>query len=226
VPIVNFYDFSANFGNCRTEGGVDFRSGKKPEALIELILNRFSKPGDLILDSFAGSGTTGATAHKMNRRWIMIELGEQADTHIVPRLKRVTSGEDNTGISKGQKWTGGGGFKYFKLGESLFVEDDELRLTVVNPKMYNGPLIRAVLKIEGFKLLNPDNALHGIAGRTVAHVTEQYINQSYVDVLLGEVGKQADFIVIYAKTISSKLNLPDNIEIRRMPEVLLRKFKV
>jgi adenine-specific DNA-methyltransferase len=185
-----------------------------------------TQPGDKVLDSFAGSGTTGAVAHKLGRKWIMIEMGNHANTHIVPRLKRIVDGTDNSGISKIIDWKGGGGFKYFELGDSLFVQDDELRLTILNPKMYNGPLIRAVLKVEGFKLFNPDNALHGIAGRTVAHVTEQYINQNYIDVLLGEVGNQADFIVIYAKTISSKLNLPDNIEVRRMPDVLLSKFKV
>ena len=92
--------------------------------------------------------------------------------------------------------------------------------------MYNGPLIRAVLKVEGFKLLNPDNGLHGISGRTIAHVTEQYLNQDYIDVLLREVGDAADYLIIYAKTISSKIKLPENVEVRRIPDVLLRRFKV
>ena len=89
TPIENYYDFAANFGNCRHEGGVDFRSGKKPEALVELILKHFSNPGDLVLDSFAGSGTTAAVAHKMGRQWITIELAEQAVTHVVPRIQSV-----------------------------------------------------------------------------------------------------------------------------------------
>ena len=79
-PIENFYDLAANFGNCRHEGGVDFRSGKKPEALLEIILQHFSAPGDIVLDSFAGSGSTGAVAHKMGRRWIMVELGKSCKT--------------------------------------------------------------------------------------------------------------------------------------------------
>ena len=207
------------------EGYADFRRGKKPEALIQRILEIGSEDGDWVLDSFAGSGTTGAVAHKMGRKWIMVELENHAETHIIPRLKTVISGKDQSGISKEVSWNGGGGFKYFELGDSLFVRDRDLRLTVINPKMYNGPLIRAVLKIEGFRLLNPDNALHGISGKTVAHVTEQYLNQAYVDVLVNEVGAQADYLVIYAKTISNKLKLPESIEVRKIPDVLLRRFK-
>jgi adenine-specific DNA-methyltransferase len=86
-PIENFYNLAGSFGNCRHEGGVEFRSGKKPEALLEMILKYFSCPGDLVIDSFAGSGTTGAVAHKMGRRWIMVELGEHCDTHIVEKRR-------------------------------------------------------------------------------------------------------------------------------------------
>lgn len=179
-----------------------------------------------MLDSFAGSGTAGAVAQKKGRKWIMVEIGDHAETHIIPRMKQVSSGKDQGGISKMVGWKGGGGFKYFELGDSLFVRDEDLRLTVINPKMYNGVLIRAVLKIEGFRLKNPDNGLHGISGTTAAHVTEQYLTQEYVDTLLNEIGYQAKFLVIYAKTISSKLKVPNNVEIRRIPDVLLKKFNV
>lgn len=226
APIENFYDLAASFGNCRLEGGVDFRSGKKPEKLLEIILRHFSNENDLVLDSFAGSGTTGAVAHKMRRRWIMVEFGEHAKTHCLKRLDNVISGQDQTGISKEVSWKGGGGFKYFELGDSLFVRDSDLRLTVINPKMYNGALIRAVLKIEGFRLVNPDNGLHGKSGTTAAHVTEQYLNQEYVDAALNEINDQAKFVVIYAKTVSRKLKLPDNVEVKRIPDILLKKFTV
>jgi adenine-specific DNA-methyltransferase len=156
----------------------------------------------------------------------MVELGEHAETHCVKRLQNVISGRDQTGISKDVDWKGGGGFKYFILGDSLFVRDNDLRLTVINPKMYNGALIRAVLKIEGFKLLHPDNALHGISGTTIAHVTEQYLSQEYIDMLLNEIGEQAKFVIIYAKTISSKLKMPENVEVKRIPDILLKKFTV
>lgn len=225
-PIENFYDLAANFGNCRHEGGVEFRSGKKPEKLLEIIIRHFSNEGDYVLDSFAGSGGTGAVAHKMSRNWIMVEFGEHAQTHCIKRLQNVISGKDQTGISKDVGWKGGGGFKYFELGDSLFVRDDDLRLTVINPKMYNGALIRAVLKIEGFKSVNPDNGLHGLSGTTAGHVTEQYLTQDYIDTLLNEIGDQAKFVVIYAKTVSSKLKLPENVEVKRIPEVLFKKFNV
>ncbi|GJQ23821.1 MAG: site-specific DNA-methyltransferase [Candidatus Brocadia sapporoensis] len=100
TPIENFYDLAGSFGNCRTEGSVDFRGGKKPEILIHRILSHFSNPGDIVLDSFLGSGTTAAVAHKMNRRWIGIELGEHCHTHCLPRLRKVVDGTDQGGISK------------------------------------------------------------------------------------------------------------------------------
>ena len=108
APIENYYDLAAQFGNCRHEGGVEFRSGKKPELLLHTLLKHFSKPGELVLDCFAGSGTTGAVAHKMGRRWIMIESGEHCHTHIVPRMKKVIDGEDRSGVTADTGWVGGG----------------------------------------------------------------------------------------------------------------------
>ncbi|MGE4091147.1 MAG: site-specific DNA-methyltransferase [Candidatus Binatia bacterium] len=95
------------------EGGVDFTNGKKPEALLKRIIGMTTQPGDWVLDAFAGSGTTGAVAHKMGRRWIMIESGEHCHTHIIPRLKRVVDGTDRSGISRTVGWKGGGGWRYF-----------------------------------------------------------------------------------------------------------------
>ncbi|MEW6298491.1 MAG: site-specific DNA-methyltransferase [Thermodesulfobacteriota bacterium] len=100
------------------EGGVDFTNGKKPEALLKRIVGMATRPGDWVLDAFAGSGTTGAVAHKMGRRWIMIESGEQCHTHILPRLRRVIDGVDRGGISHTVGWKGGGGFRYFRLAPS------------------------------------------------------------------------------------------------------------
>ena len=126
VPIENFYDLSGSFGNCRHEGGVEFRSGKKPEKLLEKILTYFSKPNDLILDSFLGSGGTCASAHKMNRKYIGIEIGNQAQTHAHKRLLNVVDG-DQTGISIEQNWQGGGGFKFYKLGEAVFDSEGQIQ---------------------------------------------------------------------------------------------------
>lgn len=93
--------------------------GQKPEALIERVLALSTEEGDLVLDCFGGAGTTLAVAQKMNRRWIGVEVGRHSETHIIPRLKRVLSGEDRTGISGPANRAGGGGFKYYSLGESV-----------------------------------------------------------------------------------------------------------
>ena len=95
----------------------------KPERLIQRILTLATNEGDLVLDSFLGSGTTAAVAHKMNRKWIGIELGEHCHTHCLPRLKKVVDGTDQGGISKTVNWQGGGGFKYYYLAPSLLKED-------------------------------------------------------------------------------------------------------
>ena len=97
----------------------------KPERLIHRIIHIATNPGDLVLDSFLGSGTTTAVAHKMGRRWIGIEMGEHAKTHCAVRMKKVVDGEQG-GISKAVKWQGGGGFRYYELGEAILNEDGSL----------------------------------------------------------------------------------------------------
>ena len=115
------------------------------EEFIELATN----PGDLVLDSFAGSGTTGAVAHKMGRRWIMVEVGEHAKTHIVPRLRKVIDGDDAGGVTKDVAWQGGGGFRYYRLAPSL-MEQDRWGNWVIN-KAYNAEMLtEALCKLEGF----------------------------------------------------------------------------
>ena len=132
LPVPNFYNHADAFGNCRLEGGADFRSGKKPEAWIGFLLERFSNPGDLILDSFLGSGTTAAVAHKMGRRYIGVEMGEHAVTHCAPRLNKVIKGEQG-GISKGVGWKGGGGFRFYRLGPPVFDENGQIQQDVRFP---------------------------------------------------------------------------------------------
>ena len=111
----------------------------KPEKLLKRILDVSTLPGDLVLDSFAGSGTTGAVAHKMGRRWIMVELGEHCHTHIIPRLKKVIDGDDKGGITEAVGWQGGGGFRYFRLAPSL-LETDKWGREVIS-KAYNAEML-------------------------------------------------------------------------------------
>ena len=115
-PLTSLWDDMLS-NNLHNEGGIDFPKGKKPEALIKRCLELATQPGDWVLDAFAGSGTTGAVAHKMRRRWIMVELGEHCHTHIIPRLRKVIDGEDTAGVSKATQWRGGGGFRYQRMAQ-------------------------------------------------------------------------------------------------------------
>jgi len=128
----------------------------KPERLINRILHIATNPGDLVLDSFAGSGTTGAVAHKMGRRWIMVELGEHCHTHIIPRLKKVIDGEDPGGITKAVGWKGGGGFRYYRLAPSL-LERDKWGNWVINEGYNSAMLTEALCKLEGFTYAPSDS---------------------------------------------------------------------
>lgn len=97
----------------------------KPEGLIQYVVESATNPGDLVLDSFLGSGTTAAVAHKMGRRWIGIEMGEHARTHCIPRLEKVITGEQG-GISAAVNWQGGGGFRFCTLGDPAFDADGRI----------------------------------------------------------------------------------------------------
>jgi adenine-specific DNA-methyltransferase len=106
--------------------GADVSFGTpKPERLMQRILHIASNPGDLVLDSFLGSGTTAAVAHKMGRRWIGIEMGNHAETHCKPRLDKVIAGEQG-GVSEAVGWTGGGGFRFYRLGAAIFDADGHI----------------------------------------------------------------------------------------------------
>lgn len=114
------------YNGISNEGGVKFKESKKPEKLIRRILEVANTTvGDLVIDVFGGSGTSFAVAHKMGRKWIGVEIGKHADTHILPRLKSVLNGSDQTGISKPVNWKGGGSFKYYHLGPSIIRQNED-----------------------------------------------------------------------------------------------------
>ena len=144
-----YWDYTAGTKNLTKEGSVEFPNGKKPEALIERIFNMATTQGDIVLDSFLGSGTTAAVAQKMGRRYIGVEMGNHAYTHCAVRLKKVIDGTDQGGISKAQNWKGGGGFRFYELAPSLLKEDKFGNL-VIN-KEYNADMLAAAMaKQEGF----------------------------------------------------------------------------
>lgn len=190
----------------------------KPERLLKRVIELASNPGDWVLDSFLGSGTTVAVAHKLGRKWIGIELGDHAETHCLPRLKRVVGGEDETGVSKQVGWKGGGGFRYCVLGESLFAKDQDTGLVMINPKYTNGPLVAAVCNLEDFRL-NNDSVFHGARGNILAHVTEDKVTQGYLDALVERLpsGKS---LVVYCLKRTTALDVPENVRIKRIPKEL------
>jgi adenine-specific DNA-methyltransferase len=223
-PIENFYDLAGSFGNCRNEGGVDFRSGKKPEALLNIILKHFSSRGDIILDSFAGSGSTGASAHKMGRRWIMVELGEHCHTHIIPRMQKVIDGTDQGGISKAVNWQGGGGFRYYKLAPSL-LEKDHWGNWVISKQYNPAMLTEALCKLEGFTYA-PSESLYWQQGYSTEsdyiYVTTQTLSAEQLQVLSDEVGAERSLLVLCG-AFKGNTERFSNLTIKKIPRAVLAK---
>lgn len=169
----------------------------KPERLIQRILHVATNPDDLVLDSFAGSGTTGAVAHKMGRRWIMVELGEHCHTHIIPRLKKVIDGEDKGGITEAFGWEGGGGFRYYRLAPSLIV-NDRWGNPVINPEYNAAQLAEALSKLEGFTYAPSEMHWwqHGHSSeRDFIYVTTQNLSSEQLQALSDEVGSDQSLLV-------------------------------
>jgi adenine-specific DNA-methyltransferase len=223
-PIENFYNLAGSFGNCRHEGGVEFRSGKKPEALLEIILKYFSRPGDLVIDSFAGSGTTGAVAHKMGRRWIMVELGEHCDTHIVPRLKRIIDGDDPSGVTEAAGWKGGGGFRYYRVAHSLLEKDRWGNWVIA--KDYNAAMLaEAVCKLMNFTYAPSESLywIHGHSSETDSiYVTTQSLTHAQLAAISDEVGENRS-LLICCKAFRANPDAFPNLTIKKIPQAVLRK---
>jgi adenine-specific DNA-methyltransferase len=229
TPIENFYDLAGSFGNCRHEGAADFRSGKKPEALLEIVLRHFSSPGDIVLDSFAGSGSTGAVAHKLGRRWIMVEIGDHCHTHIIPRLKLVIDGEDKTGVSESQGWKGGGGFRYYRLAPSLIV-NDRWGNPVINPAYNPAQLSEALCKLEAFSYAPSETRWwqHGHSSeRDFIYVTTQNLSAEQLQALADEVGEEQSLLVCCAAyhgvTAAKAAERWPNLTLKKIPKMVLTR---
>ncbi|MFZ2493212.1 MAG: site-specific DNA-methyltransferase [Thermoanaerobaculia bacterium] len=207
----------------RIFGRDDIFSTPKPERLLQRIIHIASDPGDIVLDSFAGSGTTGAVAHKMGRRWIMVELGEHAKTHIVPRLRKVVDGTDAGGITEAVDWKGGGGFRYFKLASSL-IEKDKWGNPVIN-KGYNADMLaEAVCKLEGFTYAPTD--IYWQQGysteRDFIYVTTQKLTRDQLQSLSDEVGEGRTLLVCCA-AFRAKPDAFANLTIKKIPHAVLSR---
>lgn len=194
----------------------------KPERLIERVLTIASDEGDLILDSFLGSGTTVAVANKMKRKWIGVEMGEAAYSCCKKRIDKVIDGEQG-GISKAVNWQGGGGYKFYELAPSLLVPNPKLpTIKQINPEYTFEMMCEAICKLEGFKY-KPDGKFQGKSSeQRFIHITKEFVNGEYVNSLLANLG-EGQSLLVYGTKIQSGLRLPDNIVVKKIPKDLLDK---
>ncbi|OQC11951.1 MAG: Modification methylase MboII [Firmicutes bacterium ADurb.Bin080] len=197
----------------------------KPERLIQRIIQLASNEDDIVLDSFLGSGTTSAVAHKMSRKWIGIELGNHANTHCLPRLKAVCDGTDQGGISKTHKWKGGGGFKFYNLAPSL-LNKDKYNQWVINPN-YNADLLAAAMaRQEGFSYSPDESVLWKQGFATENHfifTTTNTITCDVVEQILSEMKPDESLRICCTAFIEGCNEISNRIEIKKIPEVLLGK---
>lgn len=223
-PIANFLDMAGAFGNCRHEGGVEFRAGKKPEALLADLIQYFSMPGQLVLDSFAGSGTTGATAHKLGRRWIMVELLDSCHTHILPRMMSVIDGSDQSGASSMVNWKGGGGFRYYRMAPSL-LRRDRYGQWVINPEYNAEMLAEAMCKHMGFTYA-PSEEVYWMHGRSTEtdfiYVTTQTLTHEALGHLSEEIGEGRTLLVCCAAYLGNPAAF-QNLTVQKIPNAVLNK---
>lgn len=201
----------------------------KPERLLSHVVTIATNPGDIVLDSFAGSGTTGAVAHKMGRRWIMVELGEHCHTYVMPRLRKVIDGEDPGGITEGAGWQGGGGFRYYRLAPSLIVTD-RWGNPVINPEYNAAQLAEAIAKLEGFTYAPSETRWwqHGHSSeRDFIYVTTQNLAAEQLQALSDEVGPDQSLLVCCSafrgvKAAQAADRWP-NLTLKKIPKMVLAR---
>lgn len=195
----------------------------KPERLIERIIYIASDPGDIVLDSFLGSGTTAAVAHKMGRRYIGIEMGEHAYTHCKVRLDKVISGEDKGGITKSAGWTSGGGYRYYELAPSL-INEDPFGEPVINPD-YNADMLAAAMALhEGFSY-QPNSSLFWKQSvgneNSYLFVTTRHLNSPFLD-SIRDTMEEGEYLIIACRSFDRGLEKAyENITIKKIPQMLL-----
>jgi adenine-specific DNA-methyltransferase len=209
-------------GEVKSINSKNVFSTPKPERLIQRILTLGSNEGDIVLDSFLGSGTTAAVAHKMGRKWIGIEMGDHAYTHCKVRLDKVIDGSDQGGISKSVNWKGGGGYKFYELAPTL-IKTDKFGNPIIN-KEYNAEMLAAaVAKHEGF-VYNPDRIVYWKQAKqenSYLYTTTQHITADYLDSIYKEMTEN-EYLVIACKSFDAGVDrLYKNIKIKKIPQMLL-----
>lgn len=217
------------------EGDVKFPQSKKPERLVERILTMTTRENDLVMDSFAGSGTTGAVAHKMGRKWLMVEVGKHAEEKIMPRLQKIISGKDQTGISKDVNWKGGGGFKYYQLGESVIHEQD-MNWALKAEEMAEAVFLHFQYRPTEAKWMEKENMYLGkhqsaryhfaisFASREVKTLTAD-LYEKIVAELEKEKFKHLTIFTNVAVSVPPE-SLDDRILVKKIPAAILREYNL
>lgn len=222
-PLTTLWDDLLS-NNLHNEGSVKFPKGKKPESLIQRVLDLTTSTNDIVLDSFLGSGTTAAVAHKMYRRWIGIERGNHCDTHCLPRLTSVVNGSDLSGVTKSVNWQGGGGFRYYELGPSL-IEEDKWGNPIISKKFDPPKLAQAMCKLEGFDY-SPDPDTYWMQGRSsetdFIYVTSQTMSKDMLSKLSDEVGDKRSLLVCCTSFRAKEGDFP-NLTLKKIPKAVLKK---
>lgn len=196
----------------------------KPERLLHKVLQVATEAGDWVLDSFGGSGTTGAVAHKMRRKWVMVEMGNHCDSVIRPRLKAIIDGSDEGGITKMVDWNGGGGFKYLRLAPSLLSKDSWGNWVIskeYNPEM----LAEAMCKQMGFTYAPSDSHyfMHGYSSeRDFIYVTTASFSHEQLRVLSEEVGDERT-LLICCSAFKGNVDAFPNLSVTKIPRAVLDK---
>jgi adenine-specific DNA-methyltransferase len=203
----------------------DVFQNPKPEKLLYRIIELSTHKGDVVLDSFAGSGTTGAVAHKMGRKWVMVEVGEHCHTHIIPRLEKIIDGTDQGGVTAIVNWKKGGGFRYCHLAPSL-LEKDKFGNWVVS-KQYNAEMLaEAMCKFEGFTYAPSDTEywMHGYSTeRDFIYVTTQTITREQLQKLNDEVGENRSLLVCCSAFRVKDTSQFPNLTIKKIPKMILNR---
>ena len=197
----------------------------KPERLVERVLTLGSAPGDLVLDSFLGSGTTAAVAQKMERRWIGVEMGNHAYTHCKVRMDKVIAGEDPGGITKAQNWQGGGGYRFYEVAPTL-INRDPFDEYVINEDYDANMLAAAVALHEGFRY-QPDGDLFWKQSvgneNSYLFVTTRHLNSPYLD-SIKDTMEEGEYLIIACRSFDSGLDKAyDNITVKKIPQILLER---
>ncbi len=197
----------------------------KPETLLERIIHIASNPGDLVLDSFLGSGTTAAVAHKMGRHYIGIEMGNHAYTHCKVRLDKVIAGEDTGGVTKSAGWQGGGGYRFYELAPTL-INEDAFGEAVINPDYDAAMLAAAVALHEGFTY-RPDTSLFWKQStgneNSYLFVTTRHLTGAFLDSIRNTM-EEGEYLIIACRSYDGGLDKAyGNITIKKIPQMLLSR---